>query len=72
MVLDRLVAIHGAPPDLRRPPTGCAFAARCEHAIDRCRGSSRARALGLGDDRLVACFRAAELRALPTSRAGPQ
>jgi len=37
IVLDRLVAIEGAPPDLRRPPAGCAFATRCPFAIDHCR-----------------------------------
>ncbi len=29
-------AIPGAPPDLRRPPPGCAFAPRCPGAIDAC------------------------------------
>ena len=29
-------AIPGAPPDLRRPPPGCAFAPRCPAAIDPC------------------------------------
>ena len=29
-------AIPGAPPDLRRPPPGCAFAPRCPAAIDAC------------------------------------
>jgi peptide/nickel transport system ATP-binding protein len=37
IVLDRLVAIEGAPPDLRSPPPGCAFAPRCPLADDRCR-----------------------------------
>jgi peptide/nickel transport system ATP-binding protein len=31
-----IAAIPGAPPDLRRPPPGCAFAPRCPHAIDAC------------------------------------
>jgi peptide/nickel transport system ATP-binding protein len=29
-------AIPGAPPDLRRPPPGCAFAPRCAGVIDAC------------------------------------
>ena len=29
-------AIPGAPPDLRNPPPGCAFAPRCAYAIDAC------------------------------------
>ena len=33
----RLTPIPGAPPDLRREWTGCAFAARCPHVVDRCR-----------------------------------
>ena len=62
VVLDRLVSIHGAPPDLRRPPTGCAYAARCDHAIDRCRKEQPVlERLARSEDRLVACFRAAEL-----------
>jgi oligopeptide/dipeptide ABC transporter ATP-binding protein len=33
----RLTAIDGQPPDLSRLPQGCAFAARCPAAFDRCR-----------------------------------
>ena len=33
----RLTAIEGQPPDLSRLPRGCAFAARCPAAFDRCR-----------------------------------
>jgi oligopeptide/dipeptide ABC transporter ATP-binding protein len=33
----RLAAIEGQPPDLSDLPRGCAFAARCTHAFDRCR-----------------------------------
>jgi len=33
----RLPAIGGRPPDLAEPPPGCAFAARCALATDRCR-----------------------------------
>jgi oligopeptide/dipeptide ABC transporter ATP-binding protein len=32
----RLTAIDGQPPDLSRPPPGCAFAPRCTRAFDRC------------------------------------
>jgi peptide/nickel transport system ATP-binding protein len=32
----RVEGIPGAPPDLRRPPPGCRFAPRCEHAMDVC------------------------------------
>jgi peptide/nickel transport system ATP-binding protein len=33
----RLEAIPGSPPDLSRMPPGCAFAARCPLAMERCR-----------------------------------
>ncbi|TVX91981.1 ABC transporter ATP-binding protein [Paenibacillus agilis] len=32
-----LVAIHGTPPDLLKPPAGCGFFARCEHAMQICK-----------------------------------
>jgi len=32
----RLKAIQGSPPDLTRLPPGCAFAPRCERAVERC------------------------------------
>jgi oligopeptide transport system ATP-binding protein len=31
-----LIPIEGAPPDMRVPPVGCQFAARCAWRIDRC------------------------------------
>lgn len=34
---ERLTAIDGQPPDLSSLPPGCAFAARCPAAFDRCR-----------------------------------
>jgi oligopeptide/dipeptide ABC transporter ATP-binding protein len=72
IVLDRLVAIRGAPPDLRRPPAGCGFAARCPHVADECRRDQpRLEPLSGSDHRLVACFRAAELRQ-PASPAQPE
>jgi oligopeptide/dipeptide ABC transporter ATP-binding protein len=33
----RLLPIPGSPPDLVRPPVGCAFAPRCPLARERCR-----------------------------------
>ncbi|WCK55567.1 ABC transporter ATP-binding protein [Aneurinibacillus sp. Ricciae_BoGa-3] len=32
-----LLPIFGTPPDLFAPPAGCAFAARCEYALEVCR-----------------------------------
>ncbi len=34
---ERLKPIDGQPPDLLKPPAGCAFAARCPHAMRICR-----------------------------------
>ncbi len=34
---ERLSAIDGQPPDMSNLPRGCAFAARCPQAFDRCR-----------------------------------
>ncbi len=33
---DKLLAIPGTPPDLRKPPKGCPFAPRCPYAMDVC------------------------------------
>jgi peptide/nickel transport system ATP-binding protein len=59
-VLPRLVSIEGAPPDLISPPAGCAFAARCALAVDRCLTESPTLdAHGReGGVRHVACWRA--------------
>jgi oligopeptide/dipeptide ABC transporter ATP-binding protein len=35
---DRLIPIPGAPPNMLRPPKGCAFRVRCEYAADICAG----------------------------------
>lgn len=35
----KLTAIPGAPPNLKRPPEGCRFAARCKYARPECRYS---------------------------------
>ena len=55
-------AIPGAPPDLRRPPPGCAFAPRCPAAIEACTAAIPAeRALAAG--RTARCIRVGELMA---------
>ena len=56
---ERLTPILGSPPNMLRPPPGCAFKARCEFAIDAC-------AAELPDLRPIgelesACIRADEL-----------
>ena len=35
-VENRFPTIAGAPPDLRHPPAGCRFAARCTHRMEVC------------------------------------
>ena len=53
-------AIPGAPPDLRAPPPGCAFAPRCPLAIEACTAAIPAeRAIGPG--RTARCIRVDEL-----------
>lgn len=32
-----LYSLKGTPPDLLKPPTGCAFAARCEYCMEICK-----------------------------------
>jgi peptide/nickel transport system ATP-binding protein len=36
----RLSQIQGTVPDIRNLPVGCAFAPRCQHAVDLCRASN--------------------------------
>jgi oligopeptide/dipeptide ABC transporter ATP-binding protein len=55
----RLHPIQGAPPNMLRPPPGCAFKARCEFAIDACAESLNT-LVQIGQSE-SACIRAAEL-----------
>jgi len=56
---ERLVPIIGFPPNMLRPPSGCAFRARCADAINECEhGVPELRAVGTSQ---TACIRAAEL-----------
>jgi peptide/nickel transport system ATP-binding protein len=36
----KLTAIPGTPPNLKNPPEGCRFAARCKYVKPECRGAS--------------------------------
>jgi oligopeptide/dipeptide ABC transporter ATP-binding protein len=57
--LDRLIPIPGAPPNMLRPPSGCAFRPRCEFAIAECAGAlPELRPIGPSES---ACIRADEL-----------
>ncbi|NBO05598.1 MAG: ABC transporter ATP-binding protein [Actinobacteria bacterium] len=37
--VERLVPINGFPPNMLKPPSGCAFRPRCTHATDACGAS---------------------------------
>lgn len=57
--VERLSPIAGFPPNMLRPPSGCAFRARCPHAVDACGGDlPELRPVG---NSLSGCIRAAEL-----------
>jgi oligopeptide/dipeptide ABC transporter ATP-binding protein len=43
---DRLPTIHGAPPSLLHPPSGCHFKTRCPHRFAKCDTEPELRALG--------------------------
>ena len=53
-VTERMVAIDGMPPNLIAPPSGCAFAARCNCAQDGC--CLPPELISYAEDRLVSCW----------------
>jgi len=55
----RLLPIPGSPPNMLRPPSGCAFRPRCPYALDECAGDLPE--LEPVGDALSACIRAGEL-----------
>ena len=64
---ERLTPIPGSPPNMLRPPSGCAFRARCPHAIAACaEGLPDLRPFG---DLETACIRAEELAAVGAGEA---
>jgi len=50
----RMTSIHGSPPDLLNPPSGCRFHPRCPHTMDICKKTDP-RQLELAGDHYVAC-----------------
>jgi len=50
----RMTSIHGFPPDLLNPPTGCRFHPRCSHTMDICKKEDP-QPLKLARDHYVAC-----------------
>ncbi|MFZ9770617.1 MAG: ABC transporter ATP-binding protein [Ilumatobacteraceae bacterium] len=59
--VERLVPINGFPPNMLKPPSGCAFRPRCTHATDAC-GVSLPELQPVGDS-MSACIRAREVMA---------
>ena len=55
----RLYTIPGSPPVMSRPPKGCAFAARCEFAVDKCQ-TSVPELTEYAPNRMVRCHRVNE------------
>jgi peptide/nickel transport system ATP-binding protein len=60
----RLIEIPGMVPSLTNLPPGCAFAPRCQFAIDRCRVEYPP-LQEFGGNHWAACWRAAEMVAAP-------
>ena len=59
----QLVAIPGAPPNLKDPPSGCRFAARCKYVIPQCTKMNTIDMQELGNGRAYRCiFSEEELR----------
>ena len=57
---ERLLPIPGSPPNMLRPPPGCAFAPRCVHAQPKCTDGAPP-ALALVGTNETACVRAHDL-----------
>lgn len=51
-----LIPIYGTPPDLIKPPAGCAFAARCKEAMRVCLPNDPALVSVEGEDHRAACW----------------
>ncbi|MBI1775147.1 MAG: ABC transporter ATP-binding protein [Proteobacteria bacterium] len=62
-VIGTLVPIEGSPPDLVKPPVGCAFADRCPFTLSDCL-TSRPPTLDVGNGGKAACLRAPEAERL--------
>jgi peptide/nickel transport system ATP-binding protein len=63
-----MTGIPGSPPDMRRPPSGCAFHPRCRYAFPRCSQQVpelTGPAIATDASRLVACWLHAEGGASP-------
>ncbi|MEA4911670.1 MAG: ABC transporter ATP-binding protein [Oscillospiraceae bacterium] len=52
---EKLISIPGTPPDLIRPPVGCPFASRCEHAMSVCQ-TEMPEYFDVGEGHKAACW----------------
>lgn len=52
---EKLIPIHGSPPDLLKPPIGCPFVDRCEYAMNICKHHQPA-LLNVSKDHRSACW----------------
>ncbi|MCL2582789.1 MAG: ABC transporter ATP-binding protein [Streptosporangiales bacterium] len=69
-----MTGIPGSPPDMRKPPAGCAFADRCKFALDRCTADQpvlSSPAIKADGRRQVACWLHEE-NELPEPLAAPE
>ena len=57
---ERLTPIKGAPPNMIKPPSGCAFRVRCEHATEICAIDPPPELAPFGES-FTACVRAHEI-----------
>ena len=55
----KLAAIPGAPPNLKKPPEGCRFAERCKYATPECRYTAIPER-GFGEGRMYRCLKGVE------------
>jgi len=52
----KLIAIPGTPPNLKNPPKGCRFAARCKYVTPECTASDIVAVKKFGNDREYRCI----------------
>ncbi len=56
---NKLTAIPGTPPNLKKPPEGCRFADRCKYAVDSCKTHKIAE-VDAGNGRMYRCYMSQE------------
>lgn len=56
---NKLTAIPGTPPNLKRPPEGCRFADRCKYAVESCK-TRKIEPVDAGGGRMYRCYMSQE------------